>query len=287
MTCGSLVLVAVALARREGWPKRAAWPGIVTSGVLWFGVYMVALNWGEDKVDAGTAAMVVSLGPVLIALLSGYLLKEGLPRTVLAGLAVSLAGVVVVGLATSGRGRAPVAGVALCMFAAVSFAVAVVCQKPALRHASALQVTTFGAVIGALTCLPFAGQLVSDVSKAPLSATLSVCYLGVFPTALGFTTWAYALARTPAAKMGATTYLVPAITVLMSWAFLGQVPGGLVMVGGALCLVGVVLSRRRPRPNRRPDYPNEARTLCASHARTGVAETKSRDLPADFGAGSP
>jgi drug/metabolite transporter (DMT)-like permease len=209
---------------------------------------MVTLNWGEDKVDAGTAAMVVSLGPVIIALVSASMLKEGLPATLLSGLVVSFAGVVVVGVATSQGGHAPVAGVVLCLLAALSFAVAVVAQKPALTHASALQVTTFGAAIGALACLPFAGQLVAEVTAAPLPATLKVCYLGVFPTAIGFTTWAYALARTPAGKMGATTYLVPALTVVLSWALLGQVPGLVVTAGGVLCLAGVSISRRRPRP---------------------------------------
>ena len=247
LVCGSAVLGLVARARREGWPPRAAWPGIVTSGVLWFGVYMVALNWGEQKVDAGTAAIVVSLGPIIIALLSGWRLKEGFPPGVLAGVAISFAGVIVVGVATAGTGHASVAGVLLCLLAALAFAIAVVSQKPALRYGSALQVTTLGAAIGALACLPFSGQLVSQVSAAPFAATLQVCYLGVFPTAIGFTTWAYALARTPAAKMGATTYVVPAITVLISWAALGQVPALLAIVGGVLCLAGVALSRRRPR----------------------------------------
>ena len=45
--------------------------------------------------------------------------------------------------------------------------------------------------------------------------------------------------------MGATTYLVPALTVLMSWAILGQVPGWLALAGGMLCLAGVALSRGR------------------------------------------
>ncbi len=247
LTCGLVVLGVLAWKQREGWPPRAAWPGIVASGLLWFGVYMVALNWGEQKVDAGTAAMVVSLGPLVIALLSGWFLKEGFPRGLLAGVTVSLAGVVVVGIATSGAGHASVAGVLLCLLAALSFAAAVVFQKRALRSASALQVTTFGAAVGAVACLPFSGQLVSQVTTAPLYATLSVCYLGVFPTAVGFTTWAYALARTPAGKMGATTYLIPAITVLLSWAVLGQVPGWLALSGGALCLVGVAISRRRPK----------------------------------------
>jgi drug/metabolite transporter (DMT)-like permease len=247
LVCGVVVLGVVSLLRREGWPARAAWPGIVASGLLWFGVYMVALNWGEQKVDAGTAAMIVNIGPVVVAVLSGWLLKEGFPRSLLLGMAVSFAGVVVVGLATSSGGGAPVTGILLCLLAALSYSIAVVCQKPALRHASALQLTTFGAAVGMVACLPFSAQLAEQAARAPLPATLSVVYLGVFPTALAFTTWGYALARTTAGKMGATTYLVPAITVLLSWALLGQVPGWLALGGGALCLVGVAISRRRPR----------------------------------------
>lgn len=98
---------------------------------------------------------------------------------------------------------------------------------------------------GAVVCLPFIGQLASQLASAPWSATLSVAYLGVFPTAVAFTTWAYALARTPAGKMGATVYAVPALTVLMSWAVLDEVPRWPALAGGALCLVGVAISRRR------------------------------------------
>lgn len=107
--------------------------------------------------------------------------------------------------------------------------------------------TTFGCLVGAVMCLPFAGQLVGQAGDAPLSATLNMVYLGVFPTAVAFTTWAYALARTTASKMGATTYAVPALVVLMSWLALGEVPGLLTLGGGVLCLAGVAVSRSRAR----------------------------------------
>ena len=126
---GAVVLVAFLLVRREGLPPRAAWPGIAASGVLWFGVYMVALNWGEQEVDAGTAAMVVNVGPVLIALLGGWLLKEGFRPRVLAGIAVSFSGAVVVGFSMSGGGHASVLGVLLCVVAAATYAVGVACAE--------------------------------------------------------------------------------------------------------------------------------------------------------------
>lgn len=252
LVAGSVVLVAFLLIRREGWPKRAAWPGILVAGLLWFGVYMILLNWGEQEVDAGTASMIVNVGPIIIALLGGWFLKEGFPPKVFAGITVSFAGAVVVGFSLSGGGSSSILGLILCVLAAVSYSIAVVCQKPALKHASALQVTTFGCLVGTVACLPFAGQLITAVANAPTAATVNVIYLGVFPTGLAFTTWAYALARTTAAKMGATTYVVPAVVVLMSWIALGEVPGWLTLVGGLVCLAGVAVSRGRPRTQLSP-----------------------------------
>ncbi|SBT95068.1 Permease of the drug/metabolite transporter (DMT) superfamily [Streptomyces sp. DI166] len=246
LLAGALVLGVICALRREGWPPRAAWRGILVSGVLWFGLYMVALNWGEQQVDAGTAALVVNIAPILVALLGARLLGETTPPRLVAGMAVAFAGAVTVGLSMSGGGGSSLLGVALCLLAAVSCAGGVVAQKPALAHASALQMTTFGCLVGAVACLPFSGQLVSQAAHAPLPATLNMVYLGVFPTALAFTTWAYALARTTAGRMGATTYAVPALVVLMSWLALGEVPGALTLAGGALCLLGVAVSRSRP-----------------------------------------
>lgn len=141
-------------------------------------------------------------------------------------------------------------GVVLCLLAAMAYAGGVVAQKPALRHGSALQITAFGCVVGTVACLPFSGVLISEAADAPVSATLNMVYLGVFPTALAFTTWAYALARTTAGRMGATTYAVPALVVLMSWLLLGEVPALLTVGGGLLCLAGVAVSRKRPQTGR-------------------------------------
>ncbi|URN18523.1 MULTISPECIES: DMT family transporter [Streptomyces] len=254
----SIALGAVFLLKGGTLPDRRAWPGILTSGLLWFGLYMVALNWGEQQVDAGTAAMVVNIGPVLIALLGGWLLKEGFPPLLIAGMAVSFLGAVVVGWSMSGSGSSSLTGVLLCLLAAVTYAGGVVAQKPALRYASPLQVTTFGCFTGTVACLPFAGLLLQEVPAAPWPATLNLVYLGLFPTALAFSTWAYALARTSAGKLGATTYAVPAVVVLISWVWLSELPGWLTLLGGVICLVGVAVSRLPGRRTAAPAVASEA-----------------------------
>jgi len=76
LVVGSIALGAVLATR--GWtrPTRKDWSGLVVIGVLWFGVYNVALNAGERRVDAGTAAMLIQLSPVLVAVLAAVFLRE-------------------------------------------------------------------------------------------------------------------------------------------------------------------------------------------------------------------
>jgi drug/metabolite transporter (DMT)-like permease len=247
---GSLALGLLVLIRREPLPDRRQWAGIVVCGILWFGVYNVSLNAAETRIDAGTAAMLVNVGPILIAIFAGLILHEGFPPRLFAGCMVSFAGAVVIGLATSRHGLHEILGAVLCLVAAFAYAGGVVAQKPVLRFTSPLMVTWLACTIGAVACLPYAGTLVHDLGHASKSTVVWTIYLGVAPTAIGFVTWAYALARTTAGRMGSTTYLVPPLALLFGWMFLGEVPPWLVLPGGALCLAGVALARTSGRRKR-------------------------------------
>lgn len=248
---GSLVLAILLTVRGERLPRwkelKPVLPALLTCGVLWFGVYNVALNAGEQRVDAGTAAMLVNVGPILIAILAGAILREGYPKALLTGCAVAFAGIVVIGLATSNGGRAGAAGVALCLAAAGAYAGGVITQKPVLRVLSPLQTIFLCCAIGTVVCLPFAPTLGRQVAAAHASAVAWVVYLGTFPTALAFTTWAFALARTSAGRLAAMTYLVSPLSILFGWMLLGESPPGLAFAGGALCLIGVAVTRRSAR----------------------------------------
>jgi drug/metabolite transporter (DMT)-like permease len=251
---GTAVLGVLLAAAGRPWvaPTRREWRLLAVCGVGWFGVYNLALNAAEQHLDAGTTAMLVNVGPILIAVLAGLWLGEGFPRWLVAGLAVAFSGVLLIGLATGGA-DADVLGVVLCLVAAVTYAVGVVAQKPVLRRLPPLQVTFTACAVGALCCLPWAGSLAAELGEAPIGSVAGLVYLGVVPTALAFSTWAYALARTDAGRLGVTTYLVPPLVVLMGWLLLDEVPPALAVVGGAVCLAGVALSRRRSRV--RPPVP--------------------------------
>ena len=247
---GSLALGVVVALRRPAWPSRRDLAWIAAVGVVWFGAYNVALNAAEQLVDAGTAAMLVNVGPILIALFAGMFLGEGFPPRLVVGSAIAFAGTIVIGLATSGESidaAAPI-GIALCLVAALAYAAGVTIQKPILGRVAALQVTWLACCVGVLVTLPFVPQLIGELGTAPISAVGWPVYLGVFPTAIAFTTWAFALNRTTAGRLGSTTYLVPPVAILLAWLMLSEVPPVLALAGGALCIGGVVVARSRGRP---------------------------------------
>lgn len=245
---GSIALAAIVAIRGIALPRgKRELTLIAIYGVLWFGAYNIALNAGERHLDAGTAALLVNVGPVLLALSAGMFLGEGFARQLLVGGGIAFAGVTVISVGAGGNHQIDGIGILLCLAAAVCYAAAVTLQKPVLRTVGALPATWLGCLVGTIACLPFAPGLWEQAADASAASLLGLIYLGIGPTAVAFTTWAYALARTDAGKMGATTYLVPAIVILMSAAALGEWPPPLAFAGGGLCLVGVAVTRLKPR----------------------------------------
>ena len=249
LVVGAVLLgVVVLLGRKWVAPTAREWLLIAGFGIVWFGAYNVALNIAEQTLDAGTTAMLVNIGPILIALGAGVFLREGIPRWLAIGAGVAFIGVLLIGFGTGTARFGDGAGIFWCLLAAVTYAAGVLMQKPALKRLPASQVTWLGCVIGMVTCLPFAGDLVADLQRAPSSAVLGAIYLGAVPTALAFSTWAYALTRVPAGQLGVTTYIVPSLVVILGVIFFHETPVPLAIAGGVVCLVGVGLSRRRSTP---------------------------------------
>jgi drug/metabolite transporter (DMT)-like permease len=256
LVVGSIALGAVAVSRGLPRPSGRDWLGLIAIGVLWFGIYNVALNQGEHHVDAGTSAMLIQISPVLIAVLATLFLGERFTLWLAVGLVLAFAGVVLIGVSQPG-GHNDIVGVLLCLLAALVYSIALVVQKPLVSRLSALHVTWLACTIGAIACLPFAGQLVDGARDASASDIWWVVYLGLFPTAIAFTTYAFALRHMTASSLGITTYLVPPLTILMGWVFLAETPPGMAYVGGALALVGVAVSRRRAPPANTTEPPDD------------------------------
>jgi drug/metabolite transporter (DMT)-like permease len=248
----TLSVVVVVRARRGRplrLPRGRTLLGALAWGIAWFGLYNLALNAAERRVDAGTTALLVNAAPILIAVLGGVLLGEGFPRRLLLGLGIAFLGVALIA-ATTGTGGGDAAGVLLALAAAVLYALAATSQKVLLEHVDPLTLTWVGAFAGTVVLVPYAPQLVTELAAAPVGSVVAVAYLGVFPTGIAFLTWGYALARTTAGQLAVTTYASPAVVVLLSWLLLAEVPSALALAGGVTCLLGVAVATgrsRRPR----------------------------------------
>jgi drug/metabolite transporter (DMT)-like permease len=237
------VLALVALRYHRPLPRGRALIFVIGYGVLWFAGYTVVLNWAEQHLDAGTAALLVSVAPLIVAAVAGLVFHDGFPRPFVIGMLIAFAGVIVITAGGDGSSAADSLGIVLGLAAAVLFAAGMLMQKVALRSVDPVTATWVGCTAGLIATLPFAPQATRELSVASGGAIAGVVFLGVGPTAVAFTTWAYALARTSAGRMAATTLCVPALAVLLSWVVLGEAPTTLGLTGGALCLCGVAISR--------------------------------------------
>lgn len=244
----AIALLALMKGRLPRLPTKREWPLIAAGGASWFGVYNLALNESERRIDAATAALIVQIGPLLVALLATFFLGERLSKWLLIGMGVGFSGVVIIGRASSQGDSGDLVGVLLSVVAALTFAVGVLTQKKLLPHMRALDLTFWYAVVGAVVCLPWAGQTVSVLGDASADTLWWILYLGIFPSAIAFTTWAFALSHADAGKFAQSTFLVPFITALMAWFLLDEVPPALAFLGGGLCIAGVLLTRRKPAP---------------------------------------
>jgi drug/metabolite transporter (DMT)-like permease len=244
----SVLALAWLAIRRPPLPMRGDAVRFVVCGVIGISIYNGLLNQGERTVSAGAAAFIVNVAPILTAILATAFLGERFSAWGWSGALISFAGVGLIALGQPGGlafggGASLVAGAALCT------ASYFVLQRPLVPRYGALACTAYTLLAGALFLLPFLpGALPRLVAPgaAPLAAT--VVALGVFPAAIGYAAWTYALGRFGAARAANFLYLVPPVAALVGFVALGESLSALTLIGGAIAILGVVIVNSLGRP---------------------------------------
>jgi len=236
----SVVLAIYALITRMRLPDSRDLGRIALAGLTGITIYHVALNFGEMTVGAGAASLLIAAGPIFTAMMSAAFLGERLTFLGWLGIAVAFVGVAVISV-SQGGGLSFAPGALLILLAAVSTSVFFIVSKKPLKHYTALEFTSYSIWAGTIPLLFFAPGLLNQLPKAVPSATIAIVYLGIFPAAIAYVLWNYALARMPASILSSFLYLAPVLAMAIAWVWLGELPTVLTIVGGAVAIVGVII----------------------------------------------
>lgn len=236
----SAVLLLYAFLVRMPFPEKKDIPQLLILGFIGITIYHLCLTFGEVKVAAGSASLLIASAPIFTAILAKFILKEGISLWGWAGILISFLGI---SLIVRGEGGAVSFEPAtfLILLSAICTSIFFVFQKPLLKKYSALQFTAYAIWGGTLFLLIYIDGLLQNIKEAPLGATMAIVYMGIFPAALAYVTWAYALSRASATVMGSYLNVSPVIAIFIAWIWLGEIPTWLTLIGGSLALIGVVL----------------------------------------------
>ena len=236
----SVALLVYALVKRLPMPALRDLPMLFLMGFLGFTVYHVGLNAGEVVVPAGAASFIIASVPVFSTLLAVIFLRERLTLLGWAGATVSFLGVALISVGM-GTGLKFEPAALLIVLAALAESIYFVVQKPLLSRYSGLQLTTFTIWTGTVFMLIYLPGLIRQISLAPAVSTLAAGYLGIFPAAIGYVLWSFALSHADVSRVTSSLNLSPILSLLIAFLILGEIPSALSVIGGVITVVGVIL----------------------------------------------
>lgn len=242
----ALLVIAWLAWRRPPLPTNGDALRFVACGFLGIALYNALLNTGEQTVSAGAASFIVNTLPIFTALLAAVFLRERFNRWGWLGSLVSLAGIAVIAQGQPG-GLVLGSGSTLILGAALCSASYFVLQRRLIPVYGALTCTAYTLLAGAVLLTPWLPGALGSLAGGSRDTALAVVVLGVFPAALGYATWTFALGYFGAARAANFLYLTPAVATLLSMALTGERPGIATACGGLLAIAGVVFVALRGR----------------------------------------
>ncbi|MDA1564591.1 DMT family transporter [Bacillus cereus] len=216
-------------------------PAIFIFGALGFTIYHIALNYGEKTVNAGSASLIISVTPIVTAILASVFLNEKMKLNGWIGGLMSFAGIALISFSQGDAIQLNSGGLFI-LLAAISESLFFVFQTSYLKKYGFLPFTIYTILSSTVCMLIFLAGVYQKILAAPLEVNLSVIYLGVFPTVLPYIALAYIISRAGASEATSSLYLTPITACFIAWIWLGEVPTLVSIIGGGITILGIVIA---------------------------------------------
>jgi drug/metabolite transporter (DMT)-like permease len=238
---------------RASWKPvpRSDWGWVALIGVIWMAFPLSMFPYAEQRVTSALTGMLNGANPLFTAIVAAFLARRAPSRGVVIGLAVGLAGAVLVALPSLGEGENSIVGVLLILAALVSYGFALNLARPLQQRNGALPVILRAQAVAIILTAPLGMREVAQAHWSWASA-LSILALGVLGTGLAFNLMAIAAGRFGATRASATTFLIPGVALVLGLVVRGEKVALLSIVGGAVCVAGAWLIHKAQSGARAP-----------------------------------
>jgi drug/metabolite transporter (DMT)-like permease len=240
-------------------------------GVLLLAIGNVLVMWAEKTIPSGIAALIVGTTPLWLTFLDG--LRPGGQRwtpALWAGTLIGLGGVALVARPEGGIQAGHWGAVIALQFGTISWAVGSLYAQSVPKRlpvftASAIEMLAGSAVLFFESLVLFRDDW-GAFRAASANTWLSLGYLVVFGSLVGFTAFAYALNELPATTVGTYAYVNPVVAVILGRVILKEALTPGLLAGGVLILASVLITTRARRPRREPVRADPSPLTAAENA---------------------
>ncbi len=250
----ALLALAIASPPRLAWGKPARqalkdeWK-VVAAGLCGVTLYMLFQNIALSYTLAANVSVLVSVAPLLTALVSRFFLSEKLKANFFFGFTIAIAGIILIAFNGSVVLKLNPLGDLLSILAALVWAFySVLIKKISAQTHDMLCVTRkvfFYGVLFMLPILPFFSFHLGLERLVKLPNLLNLLFLGIGASALCFVTWNYAVKLLGPVRTSVYIYMIPLVTIIVSLFVLREPITLVAGMGMALILTGMVLSERK------------------------------------------
>lgn len=241
------------LARGERSPKPREWASTTLLALIIFVFDYGSLFWAEQRVPSGLAAVMLALIPVFMALSEIIFLRtQRLTVRLASALLIGIAGVAVLVSPSLNLGGAPIdrAGAAALIFASISWSAASVLARKLPLPSSKVMSSGAQMLAGGILLAAAAGGLGEFRNFHPSSVSrevwLSLLYLIVAGSIIGFTAYVWLIHHESPTKVGTYAYVNPLVAVLIGYFLGGEALGPRTILGTLFVLISVVVITTTP-----------------------------------------